>query len=171
MRDADDTPAKPIRPRRGRRYRKETRYIHQRSEGLSSRRNDGSAYIKEDDMADPRVDVQISAAQALSLDAADPRRNDGKPKVIGPPTWYGDMPDFKWIVEGWNDGLANGRTAYMHGWETGAQAAEYAAELRLKGDAAGIRYDHYDVIYMNYAVVVVQRTLSIEEARGYDGLS
>lgn len=34
----------PMKPRKGRRFRKETRYIHNRSEGLTDRRNGGSQY-------------------------------------------------------------------------------------------------------------------------------
>lgn len=33
-----------MRPRKGRRFRKETRYPHNRSEGLTRRRNAGSKY-------------------------------------------------------------------------------------------------------------------------------
>lgn len=167
MRDADDTPAKPMRPRRGRRYRKETRYIHQRSEGLSSRRNDGSVYIKEDTM---RIEP-INAAQALSLDVSDPRRKDGHPSPLGPPTWYGDMPEIRWIVEGWNLGEHQGRASYMRDFKTPQEAADYAEELRANGDRDGKKYDRYDVVCFQYVVTCTQKTFSIEEARGYDGLS
>jgi hypothetical protein len=34
----------PMKPRRGRRFRMETRYVHQRSEGLTNRRNGGSFF-------------------------------------------------------------------------------------------------------------------------------
>jgi hypothetical protein len=37
-------PREPMRPRKGRRFRKETRYEHQRSEGMTNRRNGGSRY-------------------------------------------------------------------------------------------------------------------------------
>lgn len=32
----------PMKPRKGRKFRKETRYVHQRSEGMTDRRNGGS---------------------------------------------------------------------------------------------------------------------------------
>lgn len=38
----------PMKPRRGRRYRKATRYLHHRSEGLTRRRNDSAPYLKEE---------------------------------------------------------------------------------------------------------------------------
>jgi hypothetical protein len=106
----------------------------------------------------------IDAVQALTLDPADPRRNDGKPRPIGPPSRYPDM-DYKWIVEGWNDGIGSGRTAYMQGWTTGEQAAAYADELWKNGDASGMRYQHYDVSILAYEVIVVQKTYTPEEAR------
>lgn len=39
--------AEPMRPRHGRRFRMWTRYPHQRSEGMTRRRNGGSVYQPE----------------------------------------------------------------------------------------------------------------------------
>lgn len=45
MNDHIDAPTKgAMKPRKGRKYRTETRYIHNRSEGLTRRRNGGSQY-------------------------------------------------------------------------------------------------------------------------------
>jgi hypothetical protein len=107
---------------------------------------------------------EITATEALSLDIADPRCKDGKPNPIGPPSWYTGM-EFKWIVEGWNDGEGSGRCSYMRGWGTGKDAAAYAEELQRDGDRDGKRYDHYDVVLLDYVVVVTQKTYTIEEAK------
>lgn len=41
--DDDSRVAAAMRPRVGRRFRRQTRYVHNRSEGLTRRRNGGSA--------------------------------------------------------------------------------------------------------------------------------